>query len=318
MTETAVGEKSFGIVCDSGCDLTPAQLGQLGVALVPNHVCADGAEWLDRVDRDDDDALALMGARGRQLTVRPPSKDGLLAAYREIAGAGCRRIVSVHSAEAVSAAPQVARDAAVVISAEGTAEVTVLDTGTASIGTGIVVERLSAMRDAGVPFDEALSAVREIAAGIRLMFVPASSSRFIRRRARSRHSGLVSRASTLRVRLVGERGLFLVSRGEVTQTVRSTDMADLCGRVAHAMSAVAHDEGRLNYVELYTRDRQMLHALEKPLDTNEFEAERMGVTRVSPGVASYVGLPAVGVAFVPEALFSRVGADQPTRVHGHN
>ena len=318
MTETAVGEKSFGIVCDSGCDLTPAQLGQLGVVLVPNHVRADGAEWLDRIDREDADALALMGVRGRQLSARPASRDDLLAAYRELADAGFDRIVSVHSTEAVSAMPEVAREAAAALAREGATEVTVLDTGTASIGTGIVVERLSAMRAAGLSLDEALAAAREIAAGIRLMFIPASSSRFIRRRARSKHSGLVSRASTLRVRLVGERGLFLVSRGEVTQTVRSTDMADLCGRIAHAMSAVARDEGKLNYVELYVRDRQTLHTLEKPLDTNEFEAERMGVTRVSPGVASFVGLPAVGVAFVPEALFSRVGADQPTRVHGGN
>ena len=194
------------------------------------------------------------------------------------------------------------------------ARVEVLDTGTASIGTGIVVERLSAMRAAGVPLEDALLAAREIAAGVRLMFIPASSSRLVRRRARSRHSGLVSRASMLRVRLVGERGLFLVSRGEVTQTMRSTDIADLCGRIAHAMSAIAHAEGPLDYVELYGCDRKALRPLEKPLDTNEFEAERMGVTRVSPSNVGFVGRPAVGVAFVPDSLFERVGANQPTDV----
>lgn len=118
----------------------------------------------------------------------------------------------------------------------------------------------------------------------------------------------------LRVRLVGERGLFLVSRGEVTQTVRSTDIADLCGRIAHAMSAVAHAEGPLDYVELYGCDRKALRPLEKPLDTNEFEAERMGVTRVSPSNVGFVGRPAVGVAFVPDSLFERVGANQPIDV----
>lgn len=315
MTGSAVGEKSFGIVCDSGCDLTPSQLGQLGVALVSHYVSSEDESWLDRQGRPDDEALSLMGTRGQGLTLEAATTEDLLAAYARLADAGCEKIVSVHSAEAVSVMPARAREAA---EAFGGAEVTVLDTGTASLGTGIVVERLSAMRAADVPFDQALSAAQEIADGIRLMFIPASSSRFIRRRARTRHSGLVSRASTLRVRLVGERGLFLVCRGEITQTVRSTDVADLCGRVAHAMSAVAREEGRLNYVELYARDRQLLRPLEKPLDTNEFEAEFMGATRVSPGTASIVGLPAVGVAFIPEALFARAGADQPSRVHGSN
>ena len=305
MTDTAVGEKSFGIVCDSGCDLTPAQLGRLGVALVPHHVNAGQQSWLDRVDVSDDDALERMGVRGTDAVVEEAGADELLAAYQRLVDEGCKTIVSVHSAEALSAMCGRAREAAARLG--DATRVEVLDTGTASIGTGIVVERLSAMRAAGVPLEDALLAAREIAAGVRLMFIPASSSRLVRRRARSRHSGLVSRASMLRVRLVGERGLFLVSRGEVTQTVRSTDIADLCGRIAHA-------EGPLDYVELYGCDRKALRPLEKPLDTNEFEAERMGVTRVSPSNVGFVGRPAVGVAFVPDSLFERVGANQPTDV----
>lgn len=312
MTDTAVGEKSFGIVCDSGCDLTPAQLGRLGVALVPHHVSAGQVSWLDRVDVSDEDALERMGVRGAGVVVEEAKADELLAAYQALVAEGCKAIVSVHSTETLSEMCGRARAAAALL--DDSVRVEVLDTGTASIGTGIVVERLSAMRAAGVPLEDALRAAHEIAAGVRLMFIPASSSRLVRRRARSRHSGLVGRASMLRVRLVGERGLFLVSRGEVTQTVRSTDMADLCGRIAHAMSAVAHAEGPLDYVELYGRDRKALRPLEKPLDTNEFQAERMGVVRASPSVVGFVGMPAVGVAFVPDSLFERVGADQPTDV----
>ena len=264
------------------------------------------------MDVSDDDALERMGVRGTDAVVEEAGADELLAAYQRLVDEGCKTIVSVHSAEALSAMCGRAREAAARLG--DATRVEVLDTGTASIGTGIVVERLSAMRAAGVPLEDALLAAREIAAGVRLMFIPASSSRLVRRRARSRHSGLVSRASMLRVRLVGERGLFLVSRGEVTQTVRSTDIADLCGRIAHAMSAVAHAEGPLDYVELYGCDRKVLRPLEKPLDTNEFEAERMGVTRVSPSNVGFVGRPAVGVAFVPDSLFERVGANQPTDV----
>lgn len=312
MTDTAVGEKSFGIVCDSGCDLTPTQLGRLGVALVPHHVNVGESSWLDRVGLDDQTAFDRMGERAAGVVVEEAGSDELLAAYQALVDEGCTTIVSVHSAEALSEMCPRAREAAARLG--DAAHVEVLDTGTVSIGTGIVVERLSTMRAAGVPLCEALAAVREIATGVRLMFIPASSSRLVRRRARTRHSGLVSRASLLRVRLVGERGLFLVSRGEITQTVRSTDLADLCGRVAHAMSAAAHAEGPLDYVELYGRDRKLLRPLEKPLDTNEFEARCMGVTRISPSNIGFVGMPAVGVAFVPDSLFGRVGADQPTSV----
>ena len=112
MTDTAVGEKSFGIVCDSGCDLTPAQLGRLGVALVPHHVNAGQQSWLDRVNVSDDDALERMGVRGTDAMVEEAGADELLAAYRRLVDEGCKIIVSVHSAKALSAMCGRAREAA--------------------------------------------------------------------------------------------------------------------------------------------------------------------------------------------------------------
>lgn len=48
------------------------------------------------------------------------------------------------------------------------------------------------------------------------------------------------------------------------------------------MSAMSRDEGPLCYVEVGTGVNRALAQLEKPLDTNEFESRRLGVTRANP------------------------------------
>lgn len=291
MTKTtptdAAGEKpvDIAIVCDTGCDLPASFLA--GLPVVPEVVSVDGA-----------DAGADVG------TADPRAK--LAAVYRRLAAAGVRRIVSVHSSTAFSPALSAAWSAAEDVVDE--AEVTVIDSGAASAATGMVVERLSAAFGAGMAFEEAVSFARVLAAAARLLVIPTSSAGFSRRRTRPSRAGLLGRATgALRIRLSSERGLYLLSRGEVTQLARSTSLADLTGRLVHSMSKIAANDGTLVYALVETGDSRALRAVEKPLDTNEFESRSLGTVHASAATLSAVGEGAVAVAVAPASLFDRMG-----------
>ena len=286
-------ERNFTIVCDRGCDLPPVYL-ERAQATVLDDVPHDVTGHVDEV----------------ALTQR------LVRAYRALADEGHQRIVSVHSTSSFSPEVSCAQEAAAACA--GVADVRVVDSGSASVATGMVLFRLMCHWADDVPFDQAVEAARALSSNVRLLVVPTTSARFARRRSRKPRAGLLGRAtSSLRIRISGERGLYLVSRGEITQLARSSELADLTGRLAHAMSAVSASEGPLVYSTVETGDARALRALLKPLDTNEFEARHLGTVSASPQVEKIVGSGAVAVAFAPAGAYWR-GTGAPVASEGHS
>lgn len=281
MQGPGVVERGFSIVCDRGCDLPSLYIERAQVTLV-----GAGAQTL-----------------GTQLSPEELTEE-FVRTYRALAASGSPHIASVHSCAAFSPEVLCAQEAAAIVSDE--ADVQVVDSGSASAATGMVLFRLICHWADSVPFREAVSAARELASHVRLLVIPTASAPFGRRRRR--RASLIERAtSSLRARFSGERGLYLVSGGEVTQLARSGDLTDLTGRLAHAMSSVASCEGPLVYSCVETGDARALRALEKPLDTNEFEARSLGTLRVTPPVEELIGTGAVGVALAPASDYWRAG-----------
>lgn len=278
-----MSKSDFAITCDSGCDLSPAFFEKTGVEVVALDDAAASAEELVGV---------------------------FVARYRALAERGFSRIISVHSTPVFSEEIAAARAAAQACAGE--ADVRVVDSGSASAATGMVVFRLAYHQAHGVPFERAVEEAERLAACVRLLVVPTTTAPFARRRRHQAERGIIGRATlSLRANLIGERGLFLLSRSEVTQLARSTDLSDLTGRLARSMSSVFSVEGPLVHAAVVTGDVRAQRALEKPLDTNEFESQSLGVVRVTPGVEGLIGAGAVGVAFAPADAYWREPVHDP-------
>lgn len=262
---------NFAIVCDSGCDLPSSFLEERGIS------CVDVSQG-------------------------PLTAAALAEAYRGLAARGVTGVVSVHSARALDDACERARAAADEV--RPVIDVRVLDTGLFSLATGMVAERLSAYRDEGAGLDEAVAAASTFATNVRLLLVPSNSTWLSRHRDnRGRARGIRRLTSSLRVRLSGERGLFLVSHGSVTHLARDTEVVELTSRLAHAMSAVFAAYGPLVYVKLEAGDPRGMRSLEKSLDTNEFESRCLGRVRLSPSTEHVLGEGTLGVVVAPESSF---------------
>ncbi len=291
--------KPFAIVCDSTCDLPPEIISRLEVVCVPLGVEIAGRVLMDGADRDE--AVALLGRR-KSGHVELLSKERMVDVYRRLIDEGYNRIVTVCSSLINTGSWSAAEEAASELS-DADHMLRTVDAGVSSVGLGMVVERLAMAREVGIQFEEAIARSRAFAREVRVLFIPEASSPFMRGNLRSRKSGIMARASSLRLRVVGERTLFLQTRGESTALARSTDLSDLCGHAAHAMSSISAQEGELVYAVVGMVGSKTLRALEKPLDTNEFCSTKLGRGLVSPSILASVGFDAAGVAFAPRKAY---------------
>ena len=296
--------KPFAIVCDSTCDLPPEIISRLEVVCVPLGVEITGRVLMDGAGRDE--AVALLGRR-KSGHVELLSKERMVDVYRRLIDEGYNRIVTVCSSLINTGSWSAAEEAASELS-DADHMLRTVDAGVSSVGLGMVVERLAMAREVGIQFEEAIARSRAFAREVRVLFIPEASSPFMRGNLRSRKSGIMARASSLRLRVVGERTLFLQTRGESTALARSTDLSDLCGHAAHAMSSISAQEGELVYAVVGMVGSKTLRALEKPLDTNEFCSTKLGRGLVSPSILASVGFDAAGVAFAPRKAYLEAGA----------
>ena len=296
--------KPFAIVCDSTCDLPPEIISRLEVVCVPLGVEIAGRVLMDGAGRDE--AVALLGRR-KSGHVELLSKERMVDVYRRLIDEGYNRIVTVCSSLINTGSWSAAEEAASELS-DADHMLRTVDAGVSSVGLGMVVERLAMAREVGIQFEEAIARSRAFAREVRVLFIPEASSPFMRGNLRSRKSGIMARASSLRLRVVGERTLFLQTRGESTALARSTDLSDLCGHAAHAMSSISAQEGELVYAVVGMVGSKTLRALEKPLDTNEFCSTKLGRGLVSPSILASVGFDAAGVAFAPRKAYLEAGA----------
>lgn len=271
---------------------------------VPLGVEIAGRVLMDRADRDE--AVALLGRR-KSGHVELLSKERMVDVYRRLIDEGYNRIVTVCSSLINTGSWSAAEEAASELS-DADHMLRTVDAGVSSVGLGMVVERLAMAREVGIQFEEAIARSRAFAREVRVLFIPEASSPFMRGNLRSRKSGIMARASSLRLRVVGERTLFLQTRGESTALARSTDLSDLCGHAAHAMSSISAQEGELVYAVVGMVGSKTLRALEKPLDTNEFCSTKLGRGLVSPSILASVGFDAAGVAFAPRKAYLEAGA----------
>ena len=236
-----MAEKDYAIVCDETSDLPLSFLERAGV--VPLRL---------------DDARDAAGALGR--------------VYRDLAGRGFPQVISIHSAALFSPVVDGARSAAEACA--DVCDVLVVDSGSASAATGMLVDRAARYRHLGVPAPEA--------------------------------AGLIGRAAaSLRMRVTGERGLYLLARGELTQLARGNDPAALTGRLARAVATVAGNEGPLVHALAEAGDVRSLRALERALEEEGVGSSCLGTVRATPLSREVVGAGAVAAAIAPHAAYWR-------------
>ena len=274
----SLGATEYAIVTDSGCDLPAEFLEKLGVTCVE---------------------LRVQGEAGNE-QVLPPTPEELAGVYRALAEDGAEAVLSLHSSSVLSDAAGAATLAADMVDVP----VRVVDTGCVSVALGIVVDCAACCRNAGGTLEDALSAVASVADQTSILFIPAPSALPESLHGLGRAKGLLAHAASIRQRLSGERRLISIRRGERPEELfRHVDLADLTGRAVRAVSIASQAAGPVYYAVVDVHSGSLLHKLEKPLDTNEFEHHKLGVVSAGAATIASAGEGAIAIAYVPQAVY---------------
>jgi DegV family protein with EDD domain len=161
----------IGIVTDSNAQLPDDLVARYGVEVVPLTVIVDGVPRLEGVELDADAFYALFeGGHRPQVSTSQPSPGLFADAYRRLADAGAREVLSIHIGTSVSGTLGSARLAA----GDSPVPVRLVDTGTASFGVACCVWEAGEALLGGADVEEAATVAEQLAVTVGNVFTVAA------------------------------------------------------------------------------------------------------------------------------------------------
>jgi DegV family protein with EDD domain len=146
------------IVTDSTCDLPEGIVAEYGIAVVPLYINLGTQSYLDGVELSREEFYKQLPHHDPPPTTAIPGPQRLLQVYEELAAEGATEILSVHISASLSGVVNTARLAAQEMTS---VPVTVLDSGTLSMGTGFLVWTAARAAAEGRPMDDIVALVEE-------------------------------------------------------------------------------------------------------------------------------------------------------------
>lgn len=147
----------LGIVTDSTSDL-PADLAQrFGIEIVPSILVIEGKQYADGEGISRADFYARLPAMLKFPTTAAPSIGEFSARYQKLFTLGCDHILSIHAASQLTAICNIARQAA----ADFPNRVTIVDSGSLSLGIGFQVLAAAESAASDSDFETALASIAD-------------------------------------------------------------------------------------------------------------------------------------------------------------
>lgn len=136
----------LGIVTDSTADLPPYLIEQHEIQVVPTVLVLEGKEYKDGIGISREEFYNRLPSLQTPPTTAAPSIGDFLTPYQSLLASGCDHILSIHAASQLTTIVNVAKQAA----GEHPGKITVVDSGSLSMGLGFQVLAAAEASDLGV------------------------------------------------------------------------------------------------------------------------------------------------------------------------
>lgn len=156
---------SYAILCDSTGDLTAEEQQRYGIAMIPLYVNIDGEEFADQREISSHEFYERLKTAKELPHSSQPTPMNFIEEYTRLFDQGFDQIISIHIAAPLSGTVESARLA----TGEFDKPIAVIDSLGAVAQTGLLAIRAAQLRDAGVPFDEAVEKLRDAASSMTFM-----------------------------------------------------------------------------------------------------------------------------------------------------
>jgi len=286
------------IVTDSGTDLglSPEQLAELDIHIVPLIVTLEGKSYREGVDIEPGEFYDLLAATDSLPTTSQPSAGAFAEIYRQLAATD-PDILSIHMTSGLSGTFNSATAGAELVPE---ANITLVDTKTLSAAAGWQVEAAARAVKAGWPTEQVLSLMERIGAASESMYTLKELKYLIHGGRISNMKGLIASVLDLKPLIGVEKvnGTY-VQLGQVRTFKRAVK-----GLVN--LMAEQHAPGSALRVQvLHSYNPEGAAMLREQVD-ERFECTWLPVGPMSLVLGAHTGPSMVGVGYAPLAAFADV------------
>lgn len=206
---------TIGIVTDSTCDLPAEIVAEYGITVVPLYINFGDESYLDGVELSRVEFYERLPDCDPPPTTAIPGPQMFIQTYEQLAAEGATEILSIHISVSLSGTVNAARLAA----EEASVPVTVLDSGSLSMGIGFLAWTAAQAAAEGHSMDEIVALLEE--QGQRThVFAALDTLEFLRR------SGRMNRVMAVLGSWLQMKPLLKMHSGEATaEKIRTTEHA---------------------------------------------------------------------------------------------
>lgn len=215
------------IVTDSTCDLPADIIARYGIGIAPLYINFEQESYRDGVDISREDFYRRLPDCDPLPSTAAPGIQTFTQIYKTLADEGATEIISIHIAASLSGTVNVARVAA----QRASIPVTVLDSGSLTMGAGFLVLAAAEAAAKGRPVDEIMPLLEDQIARTHV-FAALDTLEFLRR------GGRLNRVMATLGSWLQMKPLLRMHRGEAdAEKVRTTEQATL--RLIKILSSLA-------------------------------------------------------------------------------
>ncbi|GAB4484332.1 MAG: DegV family protein [Anaerolineales bacterium] len=154
----------IGLVTDSPADLPLDLVERYGIEVIPAILIIEGREYVDGVDMTREQFYARLPGMRHHPTTAAPSPVDFAARYQKLLAEGCDHVISIHTAEKLTSLPNFARNAA----RDFDGRVTVLESGSLTLGTGFQVLAAAEAIEQGLGIEAVLKQIQSTRQRVRV------------------------------------------------------------------------------------------------------------------------------------------------------
>jgi DegV family protein with EDD domain len=217
---------SVGVVTDSTADLTPAWLERFGVAMVPLVINWDGKTFRDKIDLSTGEFYRRLRTTKALPKTGAPSLAAFEAAFREQLKQH-DAVISINLAARLSGTYAVARKAAESVDPQ---RISVIDSGTVSIGISWLAELTATLGRQGLAPAEIVEQVNQTKGRVRILAL-LETLEFLQR------GGRIGRAAAFAGTLLSVKPILSVRDGDVAPVERVRTMNGALRRMVELVVA---------------------------------------------------------------------------------
>lgn len=270
------------VLTDSTADLTPAQIERYGIGVVPLHVLFGGQIYRDGVDIQTADLLSGIAQGQKMPTTSQPSPAEFAAAFSNALD-HADEVLSLHIAETLSGTVGSARLAA----QDFGGRVTVVDSGTVSMGLGTLAIRAAERAAAGQPLPEIVGEITRLREQQDIRFTVESLDYL-------RLNGRIGGATALLGGLLSIKPILAVRHGRVEPIGRERGQKKAMANIAHHAAEYVAQHGRTQMAFVTTpggeQSAEELRASLQGLDIKDLGNNNFGSVVASHGGPGIYGL----------------------------